>query len=62
MPEHYPKNTVEVTVWCNTCFKFTRHSVFNGRRGACLECIAKREKETKDRKPIEPVAEQRRLL
>lgn len=54
MSEHYTKLTVEASVWCNPCGKVTRHRVDNGRRGPCLECIAKREKEAKDRKPETP--------
>lgn len=41
MPEHYTKNTVEVSVWCNKCGKATRHRVDDGRRGPCLECLNK---------------------
>lgn len=62
MSEHYTKSTVEATVWCNPCGKVTRHRVDNGRRGPCLECIAKREQEAKDRKPEPPAAEQGRLF
>ena len=43
MPEHYTKNTIAVSVWCNPCGKFTIHRVDDGRRGPCLECIRKRE-------------------
>jgi hypothetical protein len=43
MPEHYTKNTIECTVWCKPCGKLTQHRVDTGRRGPCLECIAKRD-------------------
>jgi hypothetical protein len=62
MPHHFPKTTIEATCWCKPCGKPTRWSVFNGRRGACLECIAKREQQAKDRKPVQPAAEQGRLF
>jgi hypothetical protein len=39
MPEHYPKSTVEVSVWCDPCGKATMHRVDDGRRGPCLECL-----------------------
>jgi hypothetical protein len=45
MPEHYTRNTLEATCWCNPCGKMTQHRVDDGRRGPCLECIAKREKQ-----------------
>lgn len=60
MPEHYTKNTLECTVWCKKCQRFTQHRVDGGRRGPCLEHEAaplsakqlaeqkKREKEAKN--------------
>lgn len=41
MPEHYTRNTVSVTVWCNVCQRTTEHRVDDGRRGPCLEHAAK---------------------
>lgn len=41
MPEHFTKAVVEATFWCNKCFKNTPHMVQDGRRGACLICLAK---------------------
>lgn len=43
MPEHYTKNTLECTAWCNPCGEMTQHRVDGGRRGPCLQCIKKRE-------------------
>lgn len=37
MPEHYTRNTLEVTAWCEKCQRFTQHRVDGGRRGPCLE-------------------------
>ena len=37
MPEHYTKNTLEATCWCNKCNRMTQHRVDGGRRGPCLE-------------------------
>jgi hypothetical protein len=43
MPEHYTKNTVEVSAWCLKCDKMTMHRVDQdaqqGRLGPCLRCI-----------------------
>lgn len=41
MPEHFNKQTVEATVWCNPCGKPTPHRIDDGRRGPCLICMAK---------------------
>lgn len=35
MPQHWPKSTVEVSAWCNTCGKMTPHRVSDGRLGGC---------------------------
>src|SRR5258708_33272914 len=43
MPEHYTKNTLECTVWCNHCGRTTQHRVDSGRRGPYLECISRLE-------------------
>lgn len=39
-PEHYTKNTVEASIWCNKCGKHTMHRVDSGRRGPCKVCMA----------------------
>jgi hypothetical protein len=41
MPEHYTRNTLEVTAWCARCQRDTQHRVDGGRRGPCLECLAR---------------------
>lgn len=46
MPEHFTKNTLETTAYCGKCKKPTQHRVDHapgqgGRRGPCLECLAK---------------------
>ena len=38
-PEHFTHSTVEASFWCNVCGKPTMHNVASGRRGSCLECI-----------------------
>jgi ribosomal protein L44E len=51
MPEHYPKNTVSVTVWCKVCRRVTEHRVDGGRRGPCLEHAGKPRKSTRPPAP-----------
>ncbi len=37
MTQHYTRNTLEDTAWCNKCGRFTQHQVSGHRRGRCLE-------------------------
>jgi hypothetical protein len=39
MPEHYTKNTVSASFWCNKCGKETSHRVDGNRRGPCIPCM-----------------------
>ena len=41
MGEHYTKNTLECTAYCNPCGALTQHRVDAGHRGPCLVCISK---------------------
>jgi hypothetical protein len=43
MTQHYTKNTVEASSWCNPCGKDTPHAVFGGRVGSCLSCMKRLE-------------------
>lgn len=58
MAHHFTKNTVSATFWCTPCGKPTVHYVFDGRRGGCQECIAKREVEAAKREAEKTEAEQ----
>ena len=53
MPEHFTKNTVEASFWCNKCGKPTPHRVDSGRRGPCLICLARVEPNEKPPPPPE---------
>ncbi len=50
MSEHYTRNTVSVAAWCNKCKKQTQHRVDDRRKGPCLDCIARLDREA-DAKP-----------
>ena len=39
MPEHYTRNTLEATKWCNRCGRPTQHAVSAGRIAHCLDCL-----------------------
>lgn len=41
MTEHYTRRTVSASHYCGKCGKSTQHRIDKGRKGPCLECIAK---------------------
>jgi hypothetical protein len=43
MPEHYSKNTFEVTAWCKKYNSMTQHRVDPPKLGPCLVCVRKLE-------------------
>lgn len=45
MTQHYTRNTIEASSWCNPCGKNTPHSVSGNRLGACLACLGKRQQQ-----------------
>jgi hypothetical protein len=61
MAEHYTENTVEVQAYCNKCRRQTSHRVNGGRKGSCLECVAKLEKDHAARAKVAPAAEQQEI-
>ena len=60
--EHFTKNTVETSQWCNRCGKRTMHQVLLGKLGGCIDCLKKQEHEAQDRKPSPAPIEQGRLF
>ena len=53
MTQHYTRNTISAAFWCGKCSRHTQHRVDGGRKGPCLECIAKLEAEhAKTAKPV----------
>ncbi len=37
-PEHYPKLTVEASIFCKTCMKMTPWRIAGGKRQFCIPC------------------------
>lgn len=60
MSHHFSKNTVEATFWCLKCHAATRHKVLGGRRGPCIDCLEKLDKEKANR--LAPPAQQGELF
>lgn len=50
MSEHYTRSTVSVSSWCSKCQKFTQHRVDAGRKGPCLDCIERADREHAERR------------
>lgn len=41
MTEHFTRSTISAELHCAKCNKRTQHRIDGGRKGPCLECIAK---------------------
>jgi hypothetical protein len=41
MTQHYTRLTVSAAHYCSKCRKQTQHRIDRGRKGPCLECIAR---------------------
>lgn len=41
MTEHFTRSTVSSAFHCAKCGKQTQHRIDSGRKGPCLECIAR---------------------
>lgn len=50
MAEHYTRATIAVSAWCPTCRKRTEHQVGGHRKGSCLECLARLNREHDERR------------
>jgi ribosomal protein L44E len=61
MSEHYTRNTVSASAWCAKCKKFTQHRIDGVRKGPCLECIARLDKQHAEL-PTKPEVERQREL
>jgi hypothetical protein len=44
MTQHFTRSTVSAEFYCGKCGKKTQHRIDDGRKGPCLECIARLEK------------------
>lgn len=51
MTEHFTRSTVSATFYCSKCGRTTQHRIDDRRKGPCLECIARLEREHDDAKP-----------
>ena len=61
MTQHFTRNTVSAAFYCGKCGETTQHRIDGGRKGPCLDCIAKLEAQERS-KPAEPTAAQPNLF
>jgi len=61
MSEHFTSNTVSAAFYCGKCAKQTQHRVDNKRKGPCLECLERLEREIAAR-PKPPASTQGSLF
>jgi len=58
MTHHFSRNTVSASFYCGKCGKVTQHRIDadsgQGRKGPCLDCIDRLEKQHQARKDPEP--------
>jgi ribosomal protein L44E len=48
---HHTKNTVEASLWCDSCGKHTMHRIDTGRKGPCLSPTHGRQRKLIDTAP-----------
>jgi len=58
MTQHFTRNTVSASLWCAKCRAMTQHRIDGVRKGPCLKCIERREKEHAEKAPSAPVPKQ----
>jgi hypothetical protein len=45
MPEHFTRSTVSAAFYCKKCERVTQHRIDDRRKGPCLDCIARLERQ-----------------
>lgn len=45
MTQHFTSSTVSASFYCKKCEKFTQHRIDTNRKGPCLGCIERLEKQ-----------------
>lgn len=51
MTQHFTRSTVSADFYCGKCKRTTQHRIDDRRKGPCLECIARLEKQHAAPKP-----------
>lgn len=62
MSEHFPRNAVSASFWCGKCQKFTQHRIDDKRKGPCLACIDRLDKDRSIAPKSAKVEEQQELF
>jgi hypothetical protein len=53
MPEHFTRSTVSAAFYCKKCERETQHRIDDRRKGPCLECMARLERQHEAPKQLE---------
>jgi len=53
MTQHFTRTTVSADFHCSKCKRVTQHRIDDGRKGPCLECIARLDELYKRHKEFE---------
>ena len=61
MTQHFTRSTVSASFFCGKCGRMTMHRIDGGRKGPCLECIARLDAEHAA-KPAAPAEVQQDLF
>lgn len=66
MTQHFPRSTVSASFYCPQCARFTQHRIDSGRgnagkKGPCLDCIERLNREH-DARPKVEVSKQQNLF
>jgi len=57
MTQHFTRNTVSAAFYCGKCGKVTQHRIDGVRKGPCIECMEKLEKQHAEKKEPEKDAQ-----
>jgi len=58
MTQHFTRLTVSAAFHCGKCGRATQHRIDNGRKGPCLECIVRLEKQHAEKPKAEEAKQQ----
>lgn len=58
MTQHFTRSTVSAAFYCGKCGRTTQHRIDSGRKGPCLECIARLDRQHAEKLKMEEAKQQ----
>lgn len=55
MTQHFTRGTLSAEFYCAKCGRMTQHRIDGVRKGPCMDCIARLEREHDERTPRAPI-------